>query len=204
MVSKNDLSPKPEFRLTELIQYCTTKSKMTKLKPTKHPERLRNIFMQQPLLHETSHEAKCHDDISADKLDSPSHLMIELRWKFLNISIKQTSEAFGVDRRDEEPRIVCANENSSTAIYKKLSFHRPISELRKAKGSCCGIECTSRAKTQNMQTSVTEGCSCMYSLSEGIGTTQCRSLYVGADKFRPVIHPLDSKLLMSPPSPLEL
>jgi hypothetical protein len=143
--------------------------------------------MQQPFLHETSHQAKCHDD----KLDSPSYLMIELRWGFLNISIKQTSEAFGVDRRDEEARIVCTNENLSTAIYQKPSFCRPISELRKA-------------KTQNVQTSVNEGFNCMYSLSEGMETTQCRSLYIGADKFRPVIHPLDSKLFMSPPSPLEL
>lgn len=40
--------------------------------------------------------------------------MIELRLRFLNISIEQMSEASGVDRQEEEARIVYTNKISLT------------------------------------------------------------------------------------------
>jgi hypothetical protein len=54
-----------EISLTELVKYSRIKRKMIESKSTKHQERLRNTSAQQPLLHKTSHEAKCDNVISS-------------------------------------------------------------------------------------------------------------------------------------------
>lgn len=177
---------------------------MIKTKAAGPSERLRNASVQQPHLHNSSRGAsgaRCHDDFSDDIHDLSGYSMIELRSGLLSASKEQAPEVFGANRREEEAKIDRANENSFTIIYKSVSFRRSVSELSEAKDSRCSIECKSRAEAQ---TSVDDRCSCMYSSLEGIGTTKRRSLYIKTDGFRPVIHPLDSTLLMSPPSPLEL
>jgi hypothetical protein len=170
------------------------------LKTTKHLERPRNTSVQQPLLYETSYEANCHDDSSGVKFD----LMIEIRSKSSNISIKQTPDVFGGDRQEGEARSICANENSLTVMYKELSLRRPVSELSNANISRCGVQRISGGKTQNIRISTDDRGGCMDSYSECTGNNKRRASHIKTDEFRPTIHPLDSNLPMPPPSPLEL
>ena len=173
---------------------------MMELKTAKHLEKPRNTLVQQSLLHETSYEAYCLDDSSGVKFD----LMIKLRSKSSNISTEHTLDVFGGNRQEEEARSVCANEYSLTVMYKELSPRRPVSELSSVNILRCGAQRMSGGNTHNIRISIDERGSCMYSYSECTRNTKRCASHIKIDGFRPTIHPVDSKLLMPPPSPLEL
>ena len=100
--------------------HSTTKSKMMESKTAL--EKPRNALVQQPILHETSHEAYCLDDSSRVEFD----LMIEVHSKSSNISTSQALDIFVGNR--QVARRVYANKNPLTVVYKELSPRRLVSE----------------------------------------------------------------------------
>lgn len=157
----------------------------------KHPERPKNI-VQQSLLHETPIESSYYGDISGANFD----LMIKL-------GLKSSSILIGGDRQEEEARRIYPNEKSLIVMYKELSPRRPVLSLSNINISHCNAQHTG-GKPQDIRISIDERGDRMCSCSECIRNTKLRASHIKIDEFRPTIHPVDSNLLMPPPSPLEL
>lgn len=156
----------------------------------KHPERPKTI-VQQSLLHGTSIESSYQGDISGTNFD----LMIKL-------GSKSSSIFSGGDRQEEEARRIYPNEKSLVVMCKELLPRRPVLSLSNINISHCNAKHTV-GKPQDIRNSVDERRDHMCS-SECIRNTKLRASHIKIDEFRPTIHPVDSNLLMPPPSPLEL
>jgi len=157
----------------------------------KHPKRPKNII-QQSLLHETPIESSYQGDISGTNFD----LMIKLGSKSSSIFI-------GGDRQEEEARRIYPNEKSLVVMCKELLPRRPVLSLSNINISHCNAQYTI-GKPQDIRNSVDKRRDHMCSCSECIRNTKLRASQIKIDEFRPTIHPIDSNLLMPPPSPLEL
>lgn len=158
----------------------------------KHPERPKNTSVEQFLLHETPIESNYHGDISGANFD----LMIK-------IGSKSSSILIGGDRQEEEARSICANEKSLIVMYKELSPRRPVLSLSNINIFHCNAQHTG-GKRQDIRIYIDERGACMCSCWECTRNTKLRASHIKIDEFRPTIHPVDSNLLMPPPSPLEL
>jgi hypothetical protein len=185
------------------------KSKMIETKATKPSDILENTSAGGPDLHISPCGTKRHGDSIRYSRGSSDYPIIELRSGSLEMSTEQPPEVLeeiSIHRRREDGRGACTNEASLTIFYEDPLFHRrEPSELSMAKGSSCSAKCTARAKTRDAWISTDDkSCYCMYKSSEDVENTKCRTLCIKTDNFRPVIHPLDSNLLMPTPSPLEL
>lgn len=157
----------------------------------KHPERPKNT-VQQSLLHETHIESNYHGDILGANFD----LMIKIGSKSSSILIRG-------DREEDEARGICPNGKSLIVMYKELSPRRLVLSLSNINIFHCNAQHTG-GKPQDIRISIDERGACMCSCSECIRNTKLRHSHIKIDEFRPTIHPVDSNLLMPPPSPLEL
>jgi hypothetical protein len=159
----------------------------------KHPERPNKTSVQQSLLHETPIESNYHGDNSGANFD----LMIK-------IGSKSSSILIGGDRQEEEARSICPNEKSLIVMHKELSPpRRPVLSLSNINIFHCNAQHTG-GKPQDIPISIDERGACICNCSECIRNTKLRASHIKIDEFRPTIHPVDSNLLMPPPSPLEL
>jgi hypothetical protein len=156
----------------------------------KHPERPKTI-KQQSLLPETPIESSYQGDISGTNFD----LMIKLGSKSSSIFI-------GGDRQEEEARRIYPNEKSFVVMCKELLPRRPVLSLSNINISHYNAKHTG-GKPQDIRNSVDEMRDHMCSCSECIRNTKLQASHIKIDE-RPTIHPVDSNLLMPPPSPLEL
>jgi hypothetical protein len=150
----------------------------------KHPERPKNIVQ--------SIESSYQGDISGTNFD----LMIKL-------GSKSSSIFTGGDRQGEEAKRIYPNEKSLVVMCKELLPRRPVLSLSNINISHCNAQHTV-GKQQDIRNSVDERRDHICSCSECIRNTKLRASHIRIDELRPTIHPVDSNLLMPPPSPLEL